>query len=252
MKKNQKKSRIESQKRVLEGYRQRGKRFVPPFLEYVNLVETNWKDDILPELIWIALSITKFGKKRGVELCLELANAASDCSDDAPGGFSFISEYAQLPPIQRKCVADRLNDSGSIKYLVDVLQVLPYYYPGCPLAFLWETQELPEQNEQSLPILKRLIGELVNRRDVEATIVQATAVYLNLLTGKLKIFRGSGLDNFTEIEAYPNTEESIKVASLVRATINGLLARLELSKDWCNYFWDSGLRLESCEGIENE
>jgi hypothetical protein len=128
-------------RRVLEGHRQHGKRFVPPYLEYLNLTETRWLDDLLPELIWIALITAKFGKKRGAELCVELAKAAATCSSDASGAFAFISEYNRLQPTEQKCMIDRFVGSGVIDHLADALQVLAIYYPECPLAFLWSTRE---------------------------------------------------------------------------------------------------------------
>lgn len=251
-KKQQKSGRETQRQRVLEGHRQRGKRFVPPWLEYFNLGETSWLDDLLPELLWIGLMNAKFGKKRGAELCVELASAAAACSSDAPGAFAFISEYSRLQSSEQERVIDRLVGSGVLGPLADALQVLATYYPECPLAFLWSTQVPALQGEESLHRLKLLIWELVDRHGIEATFLQATAVYTYFLTGKLKVFSGSALADFTAIEAYPDTEASVKVASLVRAAINGLPASLNLSSDWRNYFWNRGRSLESCKGIEND
>lgn len=237
--------------RVLEGHRRRGKRFVPPFLEYMNLSETSWLDDLLPELIWIGLIMDRFDKKRGAKLCVELAKAASACSDAAPGAFAFVSEYTRLSSGEKQCVIDQLTQSGVFNEFGDALRVLAVYYPECPLSFIWSQQEPPTDDVDSLRKLKVLIGELANRLGNPATFVQATAVYVYFLTNKLKVFEGSALADFTAIEDYPNTEASEKVAAMIRALITGSTGPLDLSADWRNYFWNRGLNIELCEGIEN-
>jgi hypothetical protein len=83
-------------RRVLEGHYQHGKRFVPPLLEYMHLIETPWLNDLLPELLWIALVNSRFGIKRGSELCVELAKAATSYAGSGQGAFAFMSEYGQL------------------------------------------------------------------------------------------------------------------------------------------------------------
>ena len=61
---------------------------------------------------------------------------------------------------------------------------------------------------------------------------------------------GSTLAEFPAIEAYPNSDASLKVAAFVRKLINGSLESLTLPTYWRHYFWDRGQKLEACEGIE--
>ena len=42
---------------MLEGHRRHGKRFVPPMLEYANLSEVGWHYDLVPVLIWAAVTL---------------------------------------------------------------------------------------------------------------------------------------------------------------------------------------------------
>jgi hypothetical protein len=251
-KKAQKTGREAQRRRVLQGHRQYGKRFIPPFLDYLNSSEIGWLDDLLPELIWIGLMNAAFGIKRGVELSVELAKAASACTTGAQGAYVFVSEYDQLQPAEQECVRGHLSDSGALDHVTSALRVLAAHYPECPLAFLWSTKQYDAQDETALSKLRELILALADRREKAATWVQATAVYMCFLNDKLKVFRGSALADFTAIEAYPDTDESMKVASSVRASITGFLPSLNLSNDWRHYFWNRGLRLQPCEGIEND
>ena len=246
------KNRPEVQRpRVLSGHRRQGKRFIPPFLQYMNLTETRWLDDLVPELIWIALIIDRFERQRGAEICVGLAKAAAACSTKATGAYAFISEYSRLKSREQQCVIDKLADAEILNELGDALQVLKIYYPESPFAFILSNQESWPVGEDGLNRLKLLIEELSDRRGVTATFVQATAVYVYFLNDKLKVSAGSALADFTAIEAYPSTDASVKVASFIRALLNGFPASLDLSSDWRNYFWNNGRRIESCEGIEN-
>lgn len=234
-------------RRVLEGHAQHGKRFVPPFLEYWGLDTISWMDDILPELLWIALMNSWYGNNRGAELCVELAKAAAACATSGKGAFAFISEYGQLESGEQDCVKNRLRNSGALGQLNHGLQVLGMHYPECPLAFLWSTEAPALEREDGLQQLKQLILELSDRSGTTATFVQATAVYVYFLNDKLKVFSGSALANFPAIEEYPDTEESRKIAAFIRASINGFQGPLDLSADWRRYFWDRGSMLEPCE-----
>ena len=236
-------------RRVLEGHYQRGKRFVPLLLEYMHLIETPWLDDILPELLWIALMNSRFGIKRGTELCVELAKTATSYASRGQGAFVFMSEYGQLTPNEQDHVKVQLTDSGILGHLTDALQVLATHYPECPLTFLWSTEMPPPEKQDSLQKLKQLILELADRRGVAATFMQAVAVYVYFLNDKLIVPSGSTLANFPAIEEYPETDLSRMVASSIRASVNGFSASLNLSADWRRYFWDRGSTLEPCEAM---
>ena len=233
--------------RVLKGHRQRGKRFIPPFLDYLNLRGISWLDELLPELIWIGLMNSKFGLKRGAELCVEVARAASACTTDSEGAYAFVSEYHRLQEAEQECAKRRLADSRALDPVIDGLRVLATHYSKCPLAFLWSGETHEVQDDVNLDTLKELIRELADRRGKAATFVQATAVYIYFLNDKLKVASTTALADFTAIEAYPETESSIRVASSIRAVLNGFMEPLGLSDEWRNYFWNRGRKLGPCE-----
>ena len=54
-----------NRRRVLQGYRQEGKRFIPPFLQQVSLTQTDWMNERVPELVWIALLVHVYGVQEG-------------------------------------------------------------------------------------------------------------------------------------------------------------------------------------------
>ena len=236
---------------MLEGHRRHGKRFVPPMLEYANLSEVGWHY-VMPDLVWIGLLHARYGVKKGVELCVELARAAVACTAKSNRAFAFISDYARLQRSEQECVIGRLVDSGSFEDLSEGLSVLLVHYPQGPLTFLSSDQRRKAQDEVRLTTLKRVLWDLADRRERKATLVQSTAVYIYLVNDKLKVPPSSGFGNFTAIESYPDTEESMKIAAYVRALMNGLVAPSNLSEDWRRYFWNRGRDLEPCSRSDED
>ena len=234
-------------RKVLKGYRQHGKRFVPPFLEYMNLSEVTWLDDLVPELIWLGLLNTIFEPKRAAELGVGLARAAAACVPKSIGAFAFISEYGMLKAKEKECVVSRLAKSGSLDHLADAIRGLVAHYPECPLGFLAASAPDEGQDQADLARIKQLLLDLSDRHATLATWTQAHAIYIYFLNDKLKVFSDTSLADFPAIEDYPDTEASLRVAASVRAAINGISGTSIPSDEWKNYFWNRGRSLGQCE-----
>jgi hypothetical protein len=96
--------------------------------------------------------------------------------------------------------------------------------------------------------IKRLLPTLFDRWDVPATFVQVHAVYMGFAQGRLFVSSGLSMANFPAVQYYPATEESRKIASACRATVNVFFGEADPDSDdsWAEYFWNRGLELEPC------
>jgi hypothetical protein len=122
-------------------------------------------------------------------------------------------------------------------------------YPKCPLNFLFENP-LPRLDNFSaeLEIFKDLLSKLYDKTTVEATFMQANAIYIAFVTDKLKVSKDTSLANFPEIEKYPHTKESQRIAAMVRAAVNSFIGiDCDKTSEWPRYFWNRGLELEPCD-----
>jgi len=242
-------SMSQQQRRVLQGYRQEGKRFVPPFLQDRNVEEIPWMDNLVPELIWIALLNRMFGNTEGTALATSIAKAASSCDQSAKRGFATVSDYAALSDEQERCIRSALNAEGTLERALRGLAVLISHYSEFPLSFLADQDGLSEGSLSStLSDLTEVIASIGDRLSHAATFAQATVVYICLINDQLKVSPGTSLANFTAIEAYPITEESQRVASSVRATVN-FLVTTHASSGWSSSFWRQGRCLGPCEVV---
>ena len=243
-------SGAEGKRRVLQGYQQRGKRFIPPFLQLqkqMALSENSWIDDRVPELVWIALLINSFGIRQGSQVAVDIATAAAKCAPDTHSAFAAVSNYALLTAEQEDCVRLALHENGMLDKAQGGLAALINDYPQFPLACLAEpTNPSARLAGSTLNDLKAALSNIVDREGTTATFVQATAVYIYFLNNKLKVSPGLGLSNFPAIEDYPMTEESRMVAASVRSFLVVALTK-DVPIHWRLAFWNRGRELGSCE-----
>ena len=237
----------ESKRRVLWGYRQEGKRFIPPFLQHMSLTETRWIDDRVPELIWIALLNQVFGVIEGTSVAVSIAKTAAGCHQTAKKAFAATSDYAELSDEEKQCTRAALSTEGTLGKARQGLAALIDHYAKFPLAFLADPDRASADSPDStLDDLREVIDNISDRQGLAGIFAQATVVYIFFINGKLKVFPGSGLADFTAIEEYPVTEESQRVAASVRSAVSLLLTQ-DISPDWRTSFWNQGRSLGPCE-----
>jgi hypothetical protein len=239
-------------KKVLQDHKRRGKTFIPPFTHMLGpLHEISWVKTMLPELLWIALIQDYHGYREGVALITSLTRAARKCS---PSGrqriFATISSFGELTADEQSCLQSELAVLGELFEIQKALLPLIAYYPECPLRFLYSSKpNHAVESEQDLNRFKTLLEGLYNKTSKDTMMVQATAIWLAFDSGVLKVFKGLALASFPEIEKYPNTELSQKVAASIRSSIYmffGGGTHYPVSSAWPQYFWNRGIEIAPC------
>jgi hypothetical protein len=241
-----------NKKAVLADHRRKGKRFIPPFVtELGSLEEVGWLDYSLPELVWLAVLNERCGLERGADLAVSLAKEAEKvCAGEIKKWFAPLSIYdRQLGTGQKNDVLKALRRLRKLGPLKGALCSFISLYPACPLNFLFENT-LPsiDTSNEEFKKFKNLLSKLYDKRTIEATFMQADAIYIAFVTDKLRASKGTSLANFPGIEKYPRTEESQRIAGACRATINGFIGSdRDMTSEWPRYFWNRGLELEPCD-----
>ena len=212
-----------------------------------------WIEIILPELLWIALLNDKYGLRKGAELSLDVAQAAIEVIADVNRKkrplYVGTSSFALLNDVEQIRMVDVLRKSSKLSSLKEALQPLAFFYPEFPLSFLFlDNGDTNHIANSDINVIKRLLETHFNRWNKPATLVQANAVYIAFVTGKLKVVKGLALTNFPAIEKFPETEESKRVAGAVRATVSSFFCAEEANRQvsWPSYFWNRGIELEEC------
>jgi len=122
------------------------------------------------------------------------------------------------------------------------------------LAFLFGGEVPPGERSEHLSELKIIIADLFDKTTRASVLMQANALYIAFITEMLKVSKSTSLSNFPAVADYPDTEESIRVGSAVRATINGFFGRCnDNSSSWPGYFWNRGIEIDECViGLERK
>lgn len=236
---------------LLGDHKKVGKRLIPPLLQDNKFEFVSWKKFFIPEFLWLGLLIAKFGYLDGLGLALLLSNTAikTNLDNGLPKLFVSISSFDTLSVEQKNEMVKILRESGRISLFNSAFRVFIHFYPKCPLNFLFQKDEVLQSNNVSdLSELKVVLNSLFDRGGVESTFVQAGVIYISIMTDILKLQPDSLLLQLPCVQDYPNTDESQIVASLIRATINGVVGD-EFSNNpssWPIYFWNRGFELESC------
>lgn len=240
-----------SKKKILQDHKRQGKTFIPPFIDmFAPLHEVSWVKTILPELIWIALIQDYYGHREGVKLITLMSKTARQCFiSEEKRIFGTISSFTELSNDQKDDICNRLAISGDLFHIQKALISLISFYPKCPLSFLF-LREPPntDQSSENLGRIKSMVAKLYDRADKEIIMVQSSLIWLAFDSGVLKVRKGLALANFHEIEKYPITEMSKKVAASIRSTINFFFGQSHFKKssEWPRYFWNRGFEIDNC------
>jgi hypothetical protein len=240
-----------TRKTVLQDHKRRGKTFIPPFQHMLGpLSEISWVKTILPELLWIALIQDYHGLREGVALITRFTRIARKCSSSEKKNiFATASALGELTKDEKSCLQSELAASGELFEIQKALLPLITLYAECPLRFMYSVKPNSSGDEkQDIERLKNLVGGMYDKISRDTMMVQATAIWLAFDSGVLKVFEGLALAKFPEIEKYPHTELSEKVAASIRSSIFMFFTEPHYPKssNWPKYFWNRGLEVDKC------
>jgi hypothetical protein len=247
---SQRRNSSTQKKRVLADHRKHGKKLIPPYVAILGRPDNvSWINTIIPEVLWIGLLHETFGRVEGTALALKLARLA----DRSVGGsgasfFAATSDFSKLNVDEKTAIISGLAFSKELDRLRIALLPLLHFYPTCPFNFL-STQENPSDPSFGLDCLKRVLFDLFDKRLRRTVLVQATVVYIAFVLERLKVVKGLTLARFPEVENYPDTEISKRVASAIRVAVLSFFgpARKDMPSTWSIEFWNRGIEIEPCQ-----
>jgi len=247
---SKKKKRIKS--KIFSDHQKIGKTLIPPLRQYIGDNSTvSWVDQILPELIWMAIIIESLGVKRGVEIGASIAKSANTILPKE--FFSFASSFDLLDSEQKKKLIQLLKHENCLDELRSSLKSFLQLYPECPLKFLGDN------SEQSIEIqtvidFKQILAKYFNRRAQPAMIIQANVVYFIGICGKLHFSSKVQVPNLEAIVSDFDSDESKGACARVRAFVNGFMGTSseKISDHWPRYFWNRGIEIDPPAPIPQE
>lgn len=235
-----------SKNKILKGYKQIGKRFIPPMMTLGEFKEVSWNNEILPELIWFGILNEKFGVHRGIDLGVKISKEAAEIFDKKePTNFAFLSSYKFLNKIQKKVIIESLMKKNILETFRYGLNTFYDLFPDFPLNFLFN--EPPRKvTEYDVSDFKKFIPQYFDRRNKPAMLIQANAEYIPAICGQVFYLEKVGAPNLESIVKQFGSDEEKKASSQVRAYVNfnyGSQKEL-LTNQWPKYFWNRCFQME--------
>lgn len=232
---------------ILGDHKRVKRKLIPPLLAVFGDAYSpySWANEIVPEIFWISLLLKKFGVKKGTEIALrfiELTREISIENNHLP--FIFISNYMAISSKDRENIASKINDT-LLENLSYGLEKLNEICEDHALKFILSNCQPAASSH--INDAKLILAELYDRYSSLSTFSMASVQYIGMRIGKVRhtndLFK-KRMQDFKEIEHYPNTEESKMAGASFRASIPMfLLANDNTVKsfhaEWLEYFWES-------------
>lgn len=232
-------------KPVLAGYKRKGKIFTPPLADYPQLQYVSWSTQVMPELIWWDVMIDRATPRFAAKVAEEIAKHFKENRNREPY-HAFVSDYVPLDAPAVDSLKQDLRRADVLGPMLECLSDFLDLYPECPLAKLSDRIPAGIINIEYLRRFEARMQQLESKRSRNGVLVQAQAVYMAFVSGRLHVPRESALADFPQVQYYPETDRSKMVGASVCATVN-MLAGTTLpayaNDTWVQYFWCRNLEL---------
>ena len=231
--------------RVLSSYRKVGSKFVPPMLQAFQFDHVSWSSHIMPELIWWDVIADRVSHRFAAKVAGEIGKYFKG-RDDREHWWAFVSDYSRLSDDGATGLRAHLSQGNLLPQLAESLADFLDLYPSCPISKVLDSRPSGIVDVRYLLRFEDRVRELEDKRSRNGVLIQAQAVYLGFVLGKLRVKQGIALADFPEVEHYPKTEKSLAVGASICAAVNMLAGRMlpKYSEDaWVEYFWRRSLDL---------
>jgi hypothetical protein len=199
----------------------------------------------MPELVWWDVLMDQVSPRFAAKVAEEVA-LYFKAKDDRKRWWAFISDYGQMSPEDIQQLKAHLMRAGVLNLLLESLRSFLSLYPECPLSKFSDQPWAGVINDDYLAHFEERLEVLHDKRSRNGVLVQAQAVYMGFVLGKLRVKQGLALADFPEVEHYPTTDRSQEVGASICACVN-MLAGSSLPKyaedNWVQYFWRRNLEL---------
>jgi len=200
------------ERQILRDHKKIGKKLITPmnYMLKISHKDACWLDDILPEVIWIALINELYGLQECVRLLTELTKACVKVVEDKKRACCFsVTHFLSLEEEEKASIRRVLEERGcETKRLGIALHVLHSTYPKSPFGFLTDKVVIDQSPEKERQRLKKTIDLLYSKTIKEAIFAQANAINILAVSGRLIIRKGLHLADINEIVRYPETDKS--------------------------------------------
>ena len=175
----------------------------------------------MPELIWWDVIADRVSHRFAAKVAEEIGQYFRE-KDERGHWWAFISDYSQLSEDGSRGLREHLSQANVLSTLTNSLSDFLNLYPDCPLTKLSDSRPSGLVDVGYLLRFENRLSELEDKRSRNGVLIQAQAIYLGFILGRLKVKQGLALADFPEVEHYPDTEKSLAVGASICSAVNML------------------------------
>jgi hypothetical protein len=229
---------------ILDDHRQFGKKLKSPMASLLQIRSTSYIDDIIPEILHIAMIFRAYGYADGIGILEKFLTALKP-----------YSEASSIPLISKLKIKN--EDIG--RFIADlekegVLEKLKIANGPFRLLESWPLKYLgyaPMEDEVALARLKDCVGSLLDKSKTPACAALAMVIYWQGASGKLHYVNGVKPPDLNAIIDRPGSDDAMMASAQVRAAVMaywGLgMGEGGIDPDWAKEFWQQSFRLSPCK-----
>lgn len=240
-----------SKRRILEGHKQSGKRFIPPMKQLPGMQMTSYVNDMLPELIWIGLLNDRLDYVATARLVEKIVQVAAEAAPDAKGrNYALCSHLGALEDPQRAALLQTLDTEGLLTRLRLAIAPLVLLYEDFPMAFVGPPEDLISR-ETLLDRIYRAIDRHIDKYQTPGIILNGEMLLTRLVSGTIKFSADIKIPDFNAVLEAPESDEARHAAGFMRANALGEFGMLKVDNRWARAFWNTNYTLSACEFVHN-
>lgn len=236
-------------KKVLEGHKKVGSKFIPPMMQMPNWREISYINQILPEIIWMGLINDEFGYRDGIALSSNLAKRAFDLKEtDKHINFTLVSNFNSLSAERKSELVRDLKETSELAKYQDSLLPLIALYEEFPLSFIGMSERIFDKSAL-IKKIKYCIEKHIDKYETPALIIQANVLYVRGSTGGLHVAPHIEIPDLNTLIEDPESEKAKRTGGFVRISAMQELMPLGETRvgDWAKSFWNQGYKIDKCD-----
>ena len=236
--------------KIFPGYKQVKKTLLHPIKQLPGGTKPcGYLDDMLPEIIWVALMYEQSGYKRGLGILQKIVQIA-DTVVDKNNHYSLVSAtcYSYFSDEQKSQFVEKLKEKEFLDYMQKCLVPLVLLYDEFPMRFIGVPSVVYNRSEL-VNIITLCVKKYTNKYNTPGVMLNAAATAGLWATNRIKYNKGITIPNIDAIIDNPKSKEAQKSAGHFRASALGIMFGYNKNRDisWAKYFWDHGYVISSCE-----
>ena len=146
----------------------------------------------MPELVWWDVLIDRASNRFAASVAEEIGKYFK-VADKRRCWWAFISDYTQLGADDMHGLKEHMRRANILAQLVDSLVDFLDLYPECPISRFLDQPPAGIVDVSYLQHFENRIQVLEDKRSRSGVLVQAQAVYMGFVLGKLHVKRGLAL-----------------------------------------------------------